>query len=226
MCLSEEECERVLGERFFGFGRWNAPYWFIGPEQGQHKNENGRLTPRCEAFLELEQDGLCDCKDFHERVGIPATLRWYRSPNVPLQNTWRRLMRTLHAYKSDRAFSNEDLRAYQEKLLGRSSEIGETCIVELCGIPSHSFAEDIDRETYLLSRLERLANKLTEQSPAFVVIHGKRYQELWKDKLREIGGQIGAHGVWSLGQTRIGFIDTRRGQPNHEWDDLGRTLRA
>jgi hypothetical protein len=25
--------------RSFGYGRWDAPYWFIGPEQGQGRGE-------------------------------------------------------------------------------------------------------------------------------------------------------------------------------------------
>ena len=51
--------ERQLALECYGYGRWEAPYWFIGPEQGQGKWENSILTERANAFRELNQDGLC-----------------------------------------------------------------------------------------------------------------------------------------------------------------------
>lgn len=227
MSITKDECERILGERFYGFGSWNAKYWFIGPEQGQGKDENDELTLRCEAFQELEEDGLCDCRDFHLRVGVPAATKWYRankSGDVPLQQTWRRLMRCLFAYLSDKPFSNRDLRKYQVEQLGQKKS--DTCLVELCGLPARSFRVERDRDKYLDSRLDRLMCKLNENPPEFVVIYGKKYQHRWMDKLRSQTLQAGDGGLWHLGRTRIGFIDTPHGQPNYEWDELGRKLRA
>lgn len=42
-----------MARRSFGFGRWEAPYWFIGPEQGQGPHENGDLGLRLKAWHQL-----------------------------------------------------------------------------------------------------------------------------------------------------------------------------
>jgi hypothetical protein len=71
------EDERALALTCYGYGRWNAPYWFIGPEQGQGKWENKALIERARAFRKLNRDGLCDCRAFHieikEKDGILKT---------------------------------------------------------------------------------------------------------------------------------------------------------
>jgi len=37
MSLSQQELEN-MAEHFFGYGRWDAPFWFIGPEAGMGKD--------------------------------------------------------------------------------------------------------------------------------------------------------------------------------------------
>jgi len=65
--------ELCLAQSCFGYGNWAAPYWFIGLEEGLGKDEQQdvekSLRKRCEAFLELNREGLCDCKTFHEEIG-------------------------------------------------------------------------------------------------------------------------------------------------------------
>jgi hypothetical protein len=59
--------------RNYGYGRWKAPYWFIGPEQGMGLHENG-LDRRVKAWLALGSLELNDCREFHHRIG---EMRWH-----------------------------------------------------------------------------------------------------------------------------------------------------
>jgi hypothetical protein len=52
-----------LSRESFGYGRWDAPVWFIGLEQG-----GGDNSTRAKAFKAYQSDGLCDCKTFHEAI--------------------------------------------------------------------------------------------------------------------------------------------------------------
>lgn len=79
---------REMGLRCYGYGRWGAPYWFIGPEQGQAPEENDDLKPRVQAWLGLGGCDLTDCREFHVLIGEK---RWH--PERPkLQSTWRPLL--------------------------------------------------------------------------------------------------------------------------------------
>jgi hypothetical protein len=37
-----DKAEEEMARECYGYGRWGAPYWFIGPEQGQGSWE---ITP-------------------------------------------------------------------------------------------------------------------------------------------------------------------------------------
>jgi len=61
--------ELAMAHGNYGYGRWEATYWFIGPEQGMGLHEDNDLTLRVQAWLEL---------------GGP---RSERLPRVPLSNS-------------------------------------------------------------------------------------------------------------------------------------------
>jgi hypothetical protein len=64
-----DEGIREMAGRCYGYGRWDAPYWFIGQEQGMARDEKNNLKPRVEAWLYLGGCELSDCREFHERIG-------------------------------------------------------------------------------------------------------------------------------------------------------------
>lgn len=228
MALSEADCERILGERFYGFGNWKAKYWFIGPEQGQDPSENHDLGPRCRAFIKLERDGLCDCRDFHEEVGLPATLQWYRpvtNGKIRVQNTWRRLIKLLHFYRSDSLPSAGELLGYQCERLGRFDE--ETCLLELSGLPAHNGGMERDRQTYQEPRLRHIVKAMQSNGPEFVIIYrDKGNWELWKSEIKAQGAERVGNQVWRLGKTRIAFTKMPHAHSDRELMDLARRLRA
>jgi hypothetical protein len=67
--MEHEDHTREMGRRSYGFGRWTAPYWFIGPEPGQSREEHDDLTSRAEAWRSLGGCELMDCREFHKRIG-------------------------------------------------------------------------------------------------------------------------------------------------------------
>jgi hypothetical protein len=119
-----------LARDCFGYGRWDKPYWFIGLEEGM----SGSLPDRIRAFKEQNQDGLCDCKEFHLAIGDHS----HHGERADVQSTWRGLMLFLLAYL-EKPHSTGDLLAYQREQLG--SAAGETALIELWGLPAKSLGE-------------------------------------------------------------------------------------
>src|ERR1700741_2319450 len=63
---SKMDYELEMARRSYGYGRWDAPYWFIGPEQGKGRAEPSGNSQRVNAWRKLGENELCDCLDFHE----------------------------------------------------------------------------------------------------------------------------------------------------------------
>lgn len=179
---------REMAERCYGYGNWNAPYWFIGLGEGIGPNET--VEERAMAWCELEQDGLCDCREFHLHRLINDQ-RWHVDP-VKLGSTWRPLMlllRTLLGEKVDK----ESLRQYQRNHWGVRKD--QTCIIELFGLPAPTLKafmaligglfnhEEMDR--ILNGRIQFIRKKIIEQQPSLVVMYGYTAEEQWQKIARQ-----------------------------------------
>src|SRR5438132_787469 len=114
--------------KFYGYGCWSAPYWFIGLEEGGVDSLEA-FRRRLSAWNDRGQPDLLDLHAFHRDIGLAQ----YASPDTPFQATWRPLIRVLFAAKGMVA-SKEELRKYQGMELGRSS--GETALLELSPLPA------------------------------------------------------------------------------------------
>lgn len=112
---------RDMAREWYGYGRWDAPYWFIGPEPGQQGGNNleerrADLEKRCKAWICLGRGELIDCKKHHFCFG---ETRWHREvPPPATQATWRQLIRLLLAYRSVKEPDIEDIRSYQQNCWG------------------------------------------------------------------------------------------------------------
>jgi hypothetical protein len=60
-----DNVEHEMARQCYGYGRWSAPYWFIGLEEGQDPIGKD-LTLRLQAMRDLGKDGLSDCRTFHQ----------------------------------------------------------------------------------------------------------------------------------------------------------------
>jgi|SRR5271167_2587190 len=171
MANAEEE----LAKGCYGYGSWKAPYWFIGPEQGQSAAEYDDLKLRFEAFRKLGKDGLCDCGIFHDFI---RETRWHRARKPALQPTWRRLVLLLLTFLKQDS-DNDSIRAYQRDQWGRLS--GETCVIELSGLPARNLNVFRARDAFREKRIRFIRQKLLAFKPVFVVMYGMRAKKCWEE---------------------------------------------
>ena len=213
------DIEREMAERFYGFGRWKAPYWFIGPEQGQDKKEKDELGPRLSAWEKLGRPELADLKDFHDllRPGM------WTEEGAHLQKTWRKLMLVLLSSRPG-VFDKEDLRQYQRTKLGRAcEETDETCLLELSGLPANSGKITRDRESFLDRRIARLACAVETYKPKLVVMYGKGQKKHFERIVKPLP-ELDKTTV--VGETVVLFTKhtNARKLTDEHWCNLGKSL--
>jgi hypothetical protein len=117
-----------MAEEFFGYGRWSAPFWFVGPEAGMARDGDD-LVSRYESWRGLDFQPVVDCAAHHEGFRFR---KWHQQ-HPPTQATWRHLIRLLLTYQG-KPNDLEAIRTYQRDQWG--SQTGETCVIELAGLPS------------------------------------------------------------------------------------------
>ncbi|MGB7135994.1 MAG: hypothetical protein WBD46_11940, partial [Acidobacteriaceae bacterium] len=157
--------------RRYGYGRWQAPFWFIGPEEAKARDEDIQI--RLQAWLSLGNPEVCDCKEFHDRIKVR---KWHQPP-PPLQPTWRRLMLLLLSFQ-DKSADQRSLRLYQMSRWGAAG--GDTCVLELSGLPAHSYSESRKQKIFEQSksdeirrqRIAHIQQQIAEHPPRFVVMYG------------------------------------------------------
>lgn len=162
-----------MAQRSYGYGRWDAPYWFIGPEQGQGQKENNDLTRRVEAWCHFGKRELDDCREFHCRIGEK---RWHKE-RPSLQSTWRPLILLLHSFL-DRDIDPDTLRDTQRDCWG--SLQGETCVIELSGLAANNLTVSRDRNSFRQKRIDVIRERMLDNRPKVVVMYGRGQRQSWK----------------------------------------------
>lgn len=168
--------EHQMALRSYGYGRWDAPFWFIGPEQGQARAENDTLSRRVEAWQRLGGNELCDCREFHDLI---EEHRWHGQP-TRLQSTWKSLILLLLTSRGvpTNDAHDEIRRSYQRERWGRVNT-GETCVIELSGLPANNLGEQRNREQFRSHRIETIRHRINDHKPQFVHLYGKSEYEHW-----------------------------------------------
>jgi len=166
-----------MARRWYGYGRWDAPFWFIGPEPGMPASEKNDLKPRCKAWLRLGGGDLIDCKEHHLAFGCDT---WHKQ-KPPTQATWRQLIRLLLAYRNGPP-DTEDIRSYQQNSWGMKG--GETCVIELCSLAANKLkvrkGVDFDANFFRQGRIQEIRERVRSYKPAFVVMYGKKDKLSWE----------------------------------------------
>jgi hypothetical protein len=157
----------LAAEHWFGYGAWDAPYWFVGPEPGMAAPEGDNLIARCNAWARLCASRpleLVDCiahhQAFHHMKFFERTIRMKRPVldevmRPPTQPTWRRLIILLLAYLGERT-DTDMVAQYQCTEWGRLK--GDTCLVELSALAARNLATKRDRESFRAQRVRTLAS--------------------------------------------------------------------
>jgi len=163
---------RVLAcQRWFGYGRWDAPYWFIGMEPGG-KDE----LPWYETWVRLGGHELCDCREHHLRTNYT---RWHGRNLPATQETWRRLIQLLLGYKGQLVEDLGAVSVYQRDEWGTSN--GETALLEVSAIRARSSATEVNRNAFRDQRVATLRERLERYRPRFVVFYGFSYTSIYEE---------------------------------------------
>lgn len=223
----DPDAKAMAAERWYGYGRWDAPYWFVGKEPG------GIDEPEQYAsWLRLGGDELIDCRKHDADCAKPGSTMLWHGEHAKLQPTWRPLIALLLAYKGAPIYDAEAVRRYQDESWGSAS--GETALIELSAIAAPSTAQpEALRLTHLPERISTIQTRITANRPRFVVFYGggsdpilgKPYIERWS----EIAGvQLLPNEVRS--REGVAYVatphPTAHGIATSFWTDLGSRLAA
>jgi hypothetical protein len=205
-----------MAEHFYGYGRWEAPFWFIGVEAGMGKDDKDNLAARYDSWKQLWCAPIVDCAAHHRGFGFT---KWHDPPS-PTQPTWRQLIRLLLAYQGKEP-SLDDIRKYQRDRWGHAS--GETCVIELSGFPAPDMRASRDRTSFLSGRVERIRGAALKNTPEFIVMYGQGNRKEWE---RIAGDKFDANGIFRMGKTIAATAPhpVTRGLGNEYLVNLGRLL--
>jgi hypothetical protein len=227
---------------FYGYGEWNAKYWFIGTEEGMRKLKDPekmkkKIDRRLQAWNELRR------KDVQDRVAFNKAISPNKNygENAPLIPAYNKIIHAILGIK-EKPHKRAEVRIYQNKKLAR--ENGESSLLELLPLPNPnlhtwlysdysrllSFLETRDtyEEHVIPKRVVYLKAKIEQYRPQAVVFYGKRN---WKD-FRQIAGvrfkSTKSKGVKIGTDDKTVFILTKApvafGTKNKEFYEMGQLI--
>ena len=165
---------------------------------------------------------LSDCRAFYDFINCKAgrIIHEWHQERPRLQRTWKCLMLLLMAFLG-RPIDNESLKTYQRDRWGSLN--GETCVIELSGLPANSFSVPRDRGLFRQERITAICERLRTYKPALLVIYGVRTKYLW-----EAGGGYSPDALSQVQSTILEFTPhpSRPTRPDSYWIGRGERLRA
>ena len=177
--------------RFFGYGNWTQPVWFVGMEEGG-VSTIADFELRLNAWVERGCSDLEDAPTYHRAINMGD----YFKKGARLQKTWEKLIR-IYLTKEGRACGTENLREYQIEEFGRRD--AGFASLELFALPSTSTSEwiysDIVELPFLIyrevykyylypRRAEELRRRILIHKPTHVIIYGREYRHEWEGIVR------------------------------------------
>jgi hypothetical protein len=173
---------------FFGYGSYEAEYWFVGMEEGGGGTLE-EIASRLRTWDYRAGQELEDVRTYHEALQID---QFFKDP-VVLQPTWAQLIRVFLAANGLPA-ETEAIKTFQKDGLGRQG--GNTCLVELMPLPSpgtnrwfyskwsclpYLRTRDAYKAAIQPMRLNHLKSRIKEYRPRCVVFYGKSYRTSWEE---------------------------------------------
>lgn len=228
--VTSAEIKDRAASTWFGYGRWNAPYWFVGKEPG------GKDDPENYAsWYRLGGHDLIGCREHDFDYRGPDAGKWHigvDGKKPELQPTWRPLIALLLSYLGAQRYDDARIRDYQVNCWGSLN--GETCLPELSGVaaPSTHSVEGM-RLLYRDQRIATLKAKISDNTPKFVHFYGTGldpiYGRSYADSWREIAGaSLVENEPMKIDGTVFVYTKhaTAFGISNDFWVSLGRKLRG
>ena len=181
-------------EKWFGYGNWSAPYWFVGMEQGGSEDDDHVGWEK--VWHDLGEKELIDCRNHHQKMGRHGNSLWH-GQNAKIQNTWGSTIRLLLSFKNPTSIPGEEaIRDYQKTRWG--AQDGETVVAEIRGGRAKSDDHSNPwRDKYLMERIRIYRDRLMEHSPVFVLFYGsvkvggqEAYQMIIKEPFADLPGLV------------------------------------
>lgn len=232
--------------RFFGYGSYHAPFWFVGIEEGGGKTE-AVVNKRFQLWQQRKQRSLGDdseledCVEFNTELGFPE----FFQPKPAKQPTWSMLSRVVLSIK--RWPTNQsNIADYRRQFLGKRH--GQTCLLELLPLPSPGsgnwsrFYVDtglpflVNRKAYEAyydqRRSDHIRQRIEKYCPKVVVFYGviqrDRYMNIAGANAHFVRIRVGDFSVDLGGNERTVFAITQHptapGIPNSYFHDVGRKI--
>jgi hypothetical protein len=226
----------TYANRFYGYGSWKHPIWFVGMEEGgcaSLKDFNQRLI----VWLQRGCQELEDAKPYHEAIGLG---KWFQQ-GARLQQTWEKLIRIFLSFQNLPS-DTEAVRKFQTTEFGRQDR--GFASLELFSLPSTSTQSwvysDVPDLSYLINRevykyylyprrAEELRRRISIHKPKHVVIYGLDYRHEWEGIVMQ---KFQQSDLESAIETRLNGTlvlvvphPVSYGRKQSYWSDVGRYLR-
>lgn len=227
---------------FWGYGKLEAPIWFIGMEEGGEATD-ASLSKTLERWEAQNKRPTLDIAAEHAEIDF----KFFTGENPPLQPTWKKLIRAALSAFNEEGYSPklDEMREYQRDIMGRLSgdrTDNAMCLLELLPLRSPTAdkwnydqiptASELSylksRDTYveevMPKRILKLSDLIATHKPKAVVFYGKKYSAHYK-------AIVGNEAMWteseflksSNGNTYFYICEhpTARGATNELFHEMG-----
>jgi len=234
--MFDEQLLEAFISGFYGYGNYQAPYWFVGMEEGGG-NTYSEVTKRLEVWNGRRRKELEDVAEYHRAMDMSCLF----DDRPKLQSTWKQLIRIALTAKGQTC-NVETIRDYQMNKLGTKD--GENCLLELLPLPSPNivtwlYGEHsalpylVDRETYqryiMSSRIAHLQERMRHHQPKAVIFYGLKYLANW-EKISGVKFQEKSEGIAFQSNEQTLFIVVKhpvsRGVTNEYFQQTGKLIAA
>lgn len=193
--LTSQQKERIVG--FLGYGRLDAPIWFVGIEEGLGLENDEEAINNLRARAKFEP--VMDLREAHEQLredGRTIDIAHKKSFTA----VWIWMAKIVLAHRGQ-IWDLESAKNYVRTKLGRRD--GETFLTELSPIPSsrtsdkkwrNYFQQDGSIKSMLEDRRRKLITLLDENPPQLVICYGN--SSVLKSKFTDL-----LHAKWEPVQT-------------------------
>ncbi len=224
-------------DRFYGYGAWEAPLWFIGMEEGGC----GTLDEVERRLRNWETRGcmdLEDCCEYHIAMGVEH----FFGPKGRLQHTWGKLVRIFLSYV-DRPCDTDSVRRFQAQYFGSRScgfasleflplpspSISDWIYSEIKGVPYLASREKY-KEEVVPRRGKELCRRIAFHKPKCVVIYGISYRNEWENILGKKFDRSDITDIMEaqFEESRIVLVahPVSRGRTRLYWSGIGQYLKT
>lgn len=181
-------------EHFWGFGRYESEYWYVGMEEGGG-DEIQEVSKRLTVWEQFGSPELIDNFEYHLGISGYGYENFFEG-KIKLQNTWAKLIRaSLNIENPDKDYSVDDVKEFQSRYWGRSDS--NNCLLDIFPLPSPSADKwNYDkwceipllrsRDTYKTSlrdkRITTLRKRIATHNPKVVMFYAfdNDYVKIWE----------------------------------------------